>query len=174
MDAASIVASGMTVSDKIRALSRMGHTRADIARMLGKRYQHVRNVLEADERLAAANVTGVAEPAAAFASAQPSGDPGQAGGGWLRLEIGEDGAVRLPTDVMAALDVRPNGIAMAQWKDGALRIVRVSEWVADVQAWVASIVRPGVSLVDELIAERRREFEKEEREYRSGRTDEER
>ena len=37
-----------TVADKIRALSAAGVPRADIARFLGKRYQHVRNVLEGD------------------------------------------------------------------------------------------------------------------------------
>ncbi len=40
-----------TVSGKIRALDKMGFARADIARMLTKRYQHVRNVLEEDRRL---------------------------------------------------------------------------------------------------------------------------
>ncbi|HEY5007143.1 MAG TPA: hypothetical protein VII42_04010, partial [Caulobacteraceae bacterium] len=34
-----------TVSDKIRALDAAGAPRAEIARFLGKRYQHVRNVL---------------------------------------------------------------------------------------------------------------------------------
>lgn len=34
-----------TTSDKIRALGLAGHKRADIARLLGVRYQHVRNVL---------------------------------------------------------------------------------------------------------------------------------
>lgn len=38
-----------TVSDKIRKLNELGFARADIGRMLGKRYQHVRNVLEGDK-----------------------------------------------------------------------------------------------------------------------------
>ena len=37
-----------TVSDKIRSLSSEGYSRSDISRFLGKRYQHVRNVLEGD------------------------------------------------------------------------------------------------------------------------------
>lgn len=40
-----------TVSDKIRSLNKMGFTRVQIADMLRKRYQHVRNVLVDDERL---------------------------------------------------------------------------------------------------------------------------
>lgn len=34
-----------TVSSKIRALNSEGYTRSEIATFLGKRYQHVRNVL---------------------------------------------------------------------------------------------------------------------------------
>lgn len=34
-----------TVSSKIRALDAAGMTRSEIAKALGKRYQHVRNVL---------------------------------------------------------------------------------------------------------------------------------
>lgn len=43
----------LNVSQKIRTLARMGLPRAEIARQLGKRYQHVRNVLVADEHKAA-------------------------------------------------------------------------------------------------------------------------
>ena len=38
-----------TVSGRIRLLANEDYTRADIARILGKRYQHVRNVLEGDK-----------------------------------------------------------------------------------------------------------------------------
>jgi hypothetical protein len=37
-----------TTSDKIRYLNSKGYTRMQIAKLLGKRYQHVRNVLVAD------------------------------------------------------------------------------------------------------------------------------
>lgn len=39
-----------SVSNKIRFLDRQGFTRADISRILNKRYQHVRNVLEEDKK----------------------------------------------------------------------------------------------------------------------------
>jgi len=39
-----------TVSNKIRYLDKAGFTRADISRILNKRYQHVRNVLEEDKK----------------------------------------------------------------------------------------------------------------------------
>jgi len=40
----------LNVSDRIRALNDLGVPRAEIARLLGKRYQHVRNVLVAEEQ----------------------------------------------------------------------------------------------------------------------------
>ncbi len=45
---ARVAAPHATVAGKIRALAGAGVPRADIARFLGKRYQHVRNVLEDD------------------------------------------------------------------------------------------------------------------------------
>ncbi len=39
----------LNTSQKIRALARLGLPRAEIARLLGKRYQHVRNVLVAEQ-----------------------------------------------------------------------------------------------------------------------------
>ena len=68
-----------TVADKIRALSAAGVARADIARFLGKRYQHVRNVLEDDAQssggyvLGKADLSGVQEGARAFAKAREQG-----------------------------------------------------------------------------------------------------
>src|SRR5258706_11569777 len=61
-----IVRPHVTVSDRIRALNAAGVARADIARFLGKRYQHVRNVLEGDAQgggytLGRADLSGVRE-----------------------------------------------------------------------------------------------------------------
>jgi transcriptional regulator with XRE-family HTH domain len=47
----------MTVADEIRALAAQGLSRAEIARRLGKSYQHVRNVLEGDRLQAAAKLS---------------------------------------------------------------------------------------------------------------------
>ncbi len=85
-DAARIVNSAATVSDKIRALDAAGYSRAAIARMLGKRYQHVRNVLEADavKHAAAASSQGrggVAESGAGLrGSATAPTEPQSSGG----------------------------------------------------------------------------------------------
>jgi hypothetical protein len=42
--------STLSISDKIRELAQLGIPRAVIARRLGKRYQHVRNVLTAPSK----------------------------------------------------------------------------------------------------------------------------
>ena len=71
LDIARVVASEDTVSNKIRALAAGGVPRAEIARLLGKRYQHVRNVLEDDAQgggyvLGRADLSGVREAPAPF------------------------------------------------------------------------------------------------------------
>jgi hypothetical protein len=43
----AIIRGLQTKSDKIRALARVGYPTAEIARLLGLRYQHVYNVLDA-------------------------------------------------------------------------------------------------------------------------------
>src|ERR1700689_2057832 len=68
---AEIVQPHATVSDRIRALDAVGVPRAEIARFLAKRYQHVRNVLEDDKQrggyqLGHADLSGMAEQGAPF------------------------------------------------------------------------------------------------------------
>ncbi|HXQ46159.1 MAG TPA: hypothetical protein VN806_06050, partial [Caulobacteraceae bacterium] len=69
---AEIVGPYATTSDRIRALAAAGAPRAEIARFLGKRYQHVRNVLEGDAQssggyqLGRADLSGVREEPARF------------------------------------------------------------------------------------------------------------
>lgn len=70
-----ILADEETVSGQIRALARHGWSRAEIARALGKRYQHVRNVLEDDKRRTGA---ALAAPSAAVSLAETT-VPYQAG-----------------------------------------------------------------------------------------------
>ena len=48
-DLAAQVKACTSVSGQIRLLNKAGMSRGDISRTLGKRYQHVRNVLEGDK-----------------------------------------------------------------------------------------------------------------------------
>ena len=148
-DSAQFIHEGASVSDNIRALAAAGYSRAEIARILNKRYQHVRNVLEADKLKAGANSS--VTPAMAK-EVQMEAD------GLYRLDLGERGEVVLPPSVERALGLRRGGVVIAQF-DGE-RLVLLSSAAAwkRAQDLVRSLRIPeGVSLADELIADRRRE-----------------
>ncbi|HEX3701634.1 MAG TPA: AbrB/MazE/SpoVT family DNA-binding domain-containing protein [Phenylobacterium sp.] len=173
-----IVASDMTVSDKIRALSAAGYQRAEIARLLGKRYQHVRNVLEADKLhppRAARSAAAVAEPARAFDHGQRSDErspvAGAAaryepevesrGGGVFRLVVREDGSVVLPAEARELFGIRGRGVVMAELAGDEFRLISTMTALKRAQDMLRPYMKEGVSWADELIAERRREAERE-------------
>lgn len=167
----AIVKSNATVSDKIRTLARAGHGRSEIARLLGKRYQHVRNVLVDDERRGVAHATSAgndaspaqgqfAETAPAYL-ASPAGDMN----GIVWLDVAANGRLELPEPVRAALGVERGGKIMAQLaQDGTVTLHSLEAAVKQAQAIFSRYAKPGVSLVDELIADRRAEALRESRE----------
>lgn len=166
-----------TVSDKIRALDAAGYRRADIARFLGKRYQHVRNVLVDDAQsqqsvesqpagytLGRADLSGVQEGPAPYDGGPIDKRYVQPRGGRLwRLVLRPDGSLYLPHEVMEALRLKPGRGVIAEFDGENLTLNDGSAALKALQAYVQSVVPPGVSLVDELIADRRREAEREER-----------
>jgi bifunctional DNA-binding transcriptional regulator/antitoxin component of YhaV-PrlF toxin-antitoxin module len=164
----AVVASALSVSDKIRALAGGGLPRAEIARLLGKRYQHVRNVLEADklrrQPQAGEGPSGVAEAARPFGG--PSGDAHPdvegRGGGAYRLVVREDGSVVIPEAVRATLGVNPGQPLMARFDGEALNLVNAATALRRAQELIRPYIVEGVSVVDELIAERRREAARED------------
>jgi hypothetical protein len=157
---AKIAAPHATVSDKIRALAGAGVPRADIARFLGKRYQHVRNVLEGDAQsgsggyvLGRADLSGT-RPAATGVEEAAEPYVMDAGVAVLRLPVRDDGSVVLPSMALAALGLRPGGVAIAELEGDKLTVFSVSESIKRVQAMVRDLLPGGRSLVDEFIAER--------------------
>ena len=148
---AAVVGSTLSVSDKIRALAAAGHPRADIARLLGKRYQHVRNVLEADKVAAPRTLPGrdadpgVEEPSRPFAAGH-------------RLAVEPGGVVRLPPDLLAALQAKPGSVVIAEVQDDGVHLFSNAAAWNRVRAMVRQIgIDPTRDLVAELIAERRAE-----------------
>lgn len=129
-----------SVSDKIRALDRAGYARADIARYLGKRYQHVRNVLEHDKRKADV----IAKPSAI---------------GPAKARLGGEGRIVIPAPFREAMGVKEGDALFLRLEDGELRLSPIAAVTQRLRALVQEFVPPGTSLVDELIAERRREAE---------------
>lgn len=167
--AARIVAAQATVSDKIRALNAAGYPRAEIARLLGKRYQHVRNVLEGDKvGRAPSAATGVAEEPVAFerddmrsvrrrSSAPPRPEFVDRGRGIFRLSIRPDGSVLLPPSVLEALELKGGSGVIARLEGDTLILDGAKETLRKIRELIPPW-QPGEPLAsDELIAERRRE-----------------
>ncbi|MGD9914837.1 MAG: AbrB/MazE/SpoVT family DNA-binding domain-containing protein [Rhizobiaceae bacterium] len=135
-----------TTSDKIRALDKAGFERADIARFLDKRYQHVRNVL--------VGPTPKSSPRPAVEGATPENIK-------ARVQIGAGGRIVIPAEIRAAMNVVEGDILTARVVDGELQLFSQEAAIRKVQAMVRQFVPEGVSLVDELIAERREEARRE-------------
>ena len=158
-DVERLIAGHATVAGKIRALAAAGYPRAEIARLLGKRYQHVRNVLEEPGKAKAATqpaAQGLAEgDALAFVHDRPKA---------YRLTV-RNGTVTLPPDVLEALGAGPNGVIVAELDGEFFKIISIPESVRRIQERLRPYWPPGVSIVDELIADRRREAAEEDREY---------
>ena len=162
-----IVRGHATVSDKIRALDAAGVARADIARFLGKRYQHVRNVLEADAVagtayvMGRADLSGVREADRPFDLTEPA-DYEDRGGGVFRLRVREDGSVVLPPAALEALNLKTGHGVIAHMDQDRFTLISAAETMRRVQAMVRANTRPGGGVVDELLADRRREAQGEE------------
>ncbi len=135
---ARIVEGLPTNAAKIRALYREGYERAAIRRFLGIRYQQVQNVIKRSK---------LDEPA-------PGGGAAAA---WAWAKIGPAGRVTIPRQHLEALGLQEGDDVQLELADQELRIVPKDVAIGRVQALARRYVPEGVSLVDELIAERRRE-----------------
>ena len=90
----------------------------------------------------------------ADAATAPSNDGG-------RLKIGPGGRVVIPADVRQALGVVEGDTLLATLVDGELRLQSPKLALRRAQAMVRAAIPAGVSLVDDLLAERRREVERD-------------
>ena len=153
-----ILRSSMSVSDKIRALAAAGLPRAEIARTLGKRYQHVRNVLEADRQKQAAQA-GVSEgERPAFERAPDDGRIGNS----FRLRVEDGGRVRLPKAALEALKLKDGQVVVARLEGERLTLISAMEGLRRIWSLIPPW-QPGEPLwSEELIAERRREAARED------------
>jgi len=156
-----------TIAGKIRALAAVNHPRADIARVLQRSYQQVRNVLEQDKvrAKAFASASGVAESPAtyetevdeAFRAKYPP---------TIRLSLDKSGGVVLPAALLEAMRWRADGgVIIAEPREGGLFLMSTDASVRRVQAMARDAAPPQAfeeSWADALIAERRREAAAEE------------
>ncbi|PXA85603.1 hypothetical protein DMC25_15135 [Caulobacter sp. D4A] len=149
-----LLAGQTTVAGKIRALAAAGYKRADIARILGKRYQHVRNVLEE---------TRPAEMVAPLGMAEAESKPFQhAIPHTYRLEVGANGSVVLPPEVLKALGARPGGLIIADLGEESFTLISGMTGIRRMQARLAQLPPSDKLASEELIEDRRREAAIEE------------
>jgi len=78
-------------------------------------------------------------------------------------QIGANGRVVIPAEIRRELGLRPGEEMLVQVEDGRVVLESRDNLLRRIQSeWQAAA--EGRSMVDELLAERRREFEREERE----------
>ena len=91
----------------------------------------------------------------------PFSPPGNVARAQLRIGVG--GRVVIPAEMRAALGVKPGDTLIAHVINGELTLMSQKTALRRAQEMVRRFVPEGVSLVDELIAERRAEAAREER-----------
>jgi AbrB family looped-hinge helix DNA binding protein len=80
-----------------------------------------------------------------------------------RMRINENGRVVIPASYRKALGIKAGDEVILRMEDDELRITTMKRRIERAQRRIRQYVKPGVSLADELIAERR-EAAKRERE----------
>lgn len=145
-----------SISAKIRALHEAGFSRSLIAGFLGKGYQQVRNVLVTAPTPPRTGIAETAPPEAHAASAADSPTSGV-------FEVDSAGRIVLSPELLAALDALPSRRVPWRLEKGELVLMSNDAAWRQIDRLMGELKRRPGSMVDELIAERRAEFEREER-----------
>ena len=157
-----------TKAARIRALAAAGLDRSYVANALGLSYQHVYNVLSAGAPLAdrvadagtnMANAGPDAYPTAVAVPDPPDDDA--PGPDPVRAVVETGGRVAIPPAFLDALRLSEGDSIVLSLEGDELRVYGQGAAIRRVQRLVAQHVPADVSLVDELIAERRREAQRE-------------
>lgn len=137
-----------TTSAKIRALDAEGVPRAEIARQLHIRYQHVRNVLEQGLKSGAKNRDS---------SPNNSADPDAS----IKMKLGPEGRVVIPAAFRERLGLKEGDVLFGRLENEEIALLTPKAAMRRAQEIVRQFVPDDVSLVDELIEDRRREARRE-------------
>ncbi len=81
----------------------------------------------------------------------------------LRLTLGPGGRVVIPAALREAMEVEEGDTILAWVEDGELHLLSPRVGARQAQAMLKGLIPEGVSLAEELIADRRREAEAESR-----------
>jgi bifunctional DNA-binding transcriptional regulator/antitoxin component of YhaV-PrlF toxin-antitoxin module len=162
-----------TISGKIRALDRAGVRRADIARFLNRRYQHVRNVLEAEKQRSARESED--DQALSVSHYQDTGQSHSSGpmpvgtvkhGGpaipsICRLRTSEDGNLLIPASILKALGIGGGEVVIGTVEGEQVALTSATASMRRAQELMAKLLPGDDSLAESLIVDRRREVEQE-------------
>ena len=78
-----------------------------------------------------------------------------------KITVSQNGRMVIPADFRKALGVANGGEIILRWEDDELRMSTLRQNIARARRRARQYVKPGVSLVDELIAERREAAKRE-------------
>jgi hypothetical protein len=162
-DLDALVAGLSTKSDKIRALAKAGLATADIARHLGIRYQHARNVLHD----AALQQGGMAEEMPVLDSKLML--PVQtAGSGLLAVwgDLDSLGRLQIPLYMLAQAGASPGDRLFIKSTERGFEVFTKAGALARLKELADVNARPGVSIVDEFIEEKRLEVAADEAKWK--------
>lgn len=140
-------------SAKIRCLASAGYQRADIARYLGIRYQFVYNVLSAPQRREE-RAPQASDPEAGGLS---QGSPSEPSPDWVWATVGRGGALQIPKAMLDATGIKEGDPVKLSKEGDVITVASRAAALRDLQDHVRRYVPEGVSLVDQLLAERRAE-----------------
>ncbi len=143
-------------SDKIRCLRAAGYERGDIARYLDIRYQFVYNVDTAPRPKATKLPPGSPDEAAGSAElSEPAPN-------WVWTMIRKGGVIQVPAGFLESMGVAEGDQVQLALDGDVVRVLSRAAAIREAQELVRRYVPEGVSLVDELLAERRAEAAREE------------
>lgn len=153
----AIAGSENTISSKIRALDKAGFARADIARFLDRRYQHIRNVLEGDKRRSAGGPAELPKSSNKVDTLPRRSNANAV----FRLRVNDEGALVLPRFALESFGVAPGETIVGSLEGDQLVLVSAETAMTHAQELVQALVPGSDSLADSLIADRRREAERD-------------
>jgi hypothetical protein len=152
-----------TKSEKIRVLGRKGVPTAEIARFLEIRYQHARNVL-VDAGL---QHGGMAEEMPVLETKMmPPVDSGSFVRQSVWVDVDTQGRLQIPADLLALVGVTGQDRLFIKPTERGFEVLTRNGAMARMKEISAPLVRPGVSLVDEFLAEKRLEVAADEAKWK--------
>jgi AbrB family looped-hinge helix DNA binding protein len=78
-----------------------------------------------------------------------------------KLKMAKNGRVVIPAQFRKALGISAGGEIILRWEDDELRITTMKQNIERAQRHARKYLKPGVSVVDEFIAERREAAKRE-------------